>query len=192
MLCSVIQVFLNGTTCRTVECNLGNLITDAMVYSYAINYDGEYWTDAGIAFMQGGGIRASGSIGNISLYDLTTILPYNNTLKLVNMTGEGLLEALEHSVARYTGDRGEFLQMSGIQVRYNVSDPSGHRVKSVKVVCTECGVPTYHQLDTKEYYSVIITDFIYDGGDDYKVFKVSDSLYFHVSDWSLNKRTLTN
>lgn len=151
-----------------------------MVYTHALQYKGEYWTDAGLAFMQGGGIRASGAIGNLTHYDLTTILPFNNTLILVNVTGETIVEALERSVERYTGDRGEFLQMSGIQVRYNLSEPSGHRVKSVKVVCTECSVPTFYKLDLNEHYGLIISDFVYDGGDDFKMFKVSRSVIYHM------------
>lgn len=50
----VSKVFLNGT-CRFNECNLGNFITDAMLYSYASKYEGSHWSDAGTAFLQGGG-----------------------------------------------------------------------------------------------------------------------------------------
>jgi len=51
------KVFLEGgNICRMRECNLGNLVTDAMVYARVVeNKGGEFWTDAPIAFMQGGG-----------------------------------------------------------------------------------------------------------------------------------------
>lgn len=165
------QVFLNGTSCRAFECNLGNLVTDAMVHSNALLYSGQNWTDAGVAFMQGGGIRASAYPGNISRYDLITMFPFNNTLYKINITGDGILAALERSVERYNEGHGEFLQMSGVHVVYDLRKPCGKRVKSVQIVCRDCEVPAYYPLDLKKVYGVIITDFTYDGGDGYTMFK---------------------
>lgn len=50
------QVTLDSN-CRFTECNLGNLIADAMVYVRSMQYNGTdgYWTDAPIALMNGGG-----------------------------------------------------------------------------------------------------------------------------------------
>lgn len=52
------KVFLEGgNICRMRECNLSNLVTDAMIYSRVLeNKGGEFWTDTAIAFMQGGGV----------------------------------------------------------------------------------------------------------------------------------------
>lgn len=45
-----------GNICRLRECNLGNLMADSMVYSRMLeNKGGEYWTDAAIALIPGGG-----------------------------------------------------------------------------------------------------------------------------------------
>lgn len=45
-----------GGVCRLRECNLGNLITDSMVYARVLEEkSGDYWTDAPIALLQGGG-----------------------------------------------------------------------------------------------------------------------------------------
>lgn len=164
---------MNGSSCRAVECNLGNLVTDAMVHVNALQQTGKYWTDAGIAFMQGGGIRSSASVGEISRYDLITMFPFNNTLYKVNVTGEDIRAALERSVERYNRGQGEFLQMSGVHVDYDLSREPGKRVKSVKVVCSDCTVPMYDALDSKKTYNIIITSFTYAGGDGYTMFNVS-------------------
>lgn len=92
-------VFLNGT-CRFNECNLGNFIADSMVFDYARSYKGEYWTDAAIALIQGGGIRTSLDKGNITMYDLATLLPFDSILVTIDVSGAELKEALEHSVSR--------------------------------------------------------------------------------------------
>lgn len=170
------KVFLDGTSCREFECNLGNLVTDAMVYTNAIRYTGKYWTDAGIALMQGGGIRASATIGNITKFDLTTMLPFDNTLLKLNLTGKTLMDVLERSVERYSGDRGEFMQMSGIHVVYNLSRPANHRVVSAHAICSECEVPAYSPLKLNSYYPVIISTFLYKGGDDFSMFKVTNCI----------------
>lgn len=52
------KVYLEGRKnyCRSVECNMGNLITDAMIFSRVLeDQGGNYWTDAAIALHQGGG-----------------------------------------------------------------------------------------------------------------------------------------
>lgn len=52
------DVLLDGL-CRKIECNLGNLITDAMLEEYAIDHKEKHsdsnCSDVAIAFIQGGG-----------------------------------------------------------------------------------------------------------------------------------------
>lgn len=148
------------------------MVTDAMVYTNAVRHTGKYWTDAGIALMQGGGIRASVTIGNITKFDLTTMLPFDNALLKLNVTGKTLMEALERSVERYSGDRGEFLQMSGLQVVYNLTRPANQRVVSAQAICSECEMPAFSPIKLDSYYSVIVSTFIYEGGDDFSMFAV--------------------
>lgn len=174
----VSKVRLDGSECRAVECNVGNMIADANIYTRAIQYEGQYWTDASIAIVQGGGIRASVEAGNMTIFDLKSVLPFNNTLMVVKITGAGLLEAFEHSVTQYNGDRGEFLQLSGARVVYNMTKPVGSRVVSAEVRCSECDVPAYSKLEPTQTYGAVLTNFLYDGGDGFSMFKVC---FFFVS-----------
>lgn len=167
------KVLLDGSECRAMECNLGNMISDALIYTRIQQFNGPRWTDAAIAFVQGGDIRASARVGNITKFDLKTICPFNNTLLVIHVPGRIVKEALERSVEQFTGDRGEFLQMSGVRVVYNMSKPSGERVQSVDVLCADCDVPSYDKLDLDRDYGVILNDFLYNGGDGFSMFKVS-------------------
>lgn len=168
------RVFLNGT-CKFGECNLGNLLTDAMVHAYVSRYRGPFWTDAAMALYNSGGIRTSGSAGNLSSSDLMMIMPFDEDILSVPVTGHELLQVLEHAVHRYsyTIRRGEFLQMSGIRVVYNLTQPSGARVHSVRVLCTKCDVPKYEALDAFRTYKVLINVFMNLGGNGYEVLTVS-------------------
>lgn len=166
------KVHLDGHSCRIEECNLGNLITDAHIYKRVNQYNGTYWTDAAIALLQGGGIRAAFQAGLMTKFDLKSILPFNNTMYVVNITGKVLIDLLEHSVELYNGDRGEFMQMSGLRVIYDMEKMPGHRVVSAEALCAECEIPSYSQVDPNKEYGVVISDFLYNGGDGYSMFAV--------------------
>lgn len=161
--------------CRRGECNLGNFIADALVYNRAKQYQGPYWTDASIAIVNGGGIRATISVGNISRYDLLSILPFENQLMVLNVTGHVLRLALETSVKTYD-QSSEFLQVSGLRVVYNLMNKPGERVQSVEVLCQKCEIPMYEILDINEEYGIIIDSYNYGGGCQFDMYKVSIGL----------------
>lgn len=77
---------------RTHETNLGDLITDALVWGA-----GKNGTKVDAAVTNGGGIRATIKKGDITKKDINTVLPFGNTLSIVKVTGAELLEALEAS-----------------------------------------------------------------------------------------------
>ncbi|XP_062565735.1 protein 5NUC-like [Armigeres subalbatus] len=178
------KVLLDATRCRFEECNIGSMIADSMVTVYTMSYDNssDSWTDAAIAFIQGGGIRASIEAGNITKKDLKTVLPFGNAIILAEVTGETIMQMLERSVYRYNGNSGfgEFLQMSGVHVVYDLSKPPGQRVASVEVLCTRCATPSYGPIYTYDRYKIIISQFLWEGGDGYDMFSGRN---FQVLQW---------
>lgn len=168
------KVYLEGWKCRAIECNLGNLISDSMVFARAKEFVGRGWTDAPIAFVNSGDIRASIQAGNITKYDLKTAFPYDNGLYVMNVTGNLLKRILEHSVELYAGNRGEFLQMSGIRVVFNVTRSANDRITSLEILCSDCAVPKYEKYYMNRIYGIIISSFLYDGHDGFDMIKVSN------------------
>ena len=71
-----------------------------------------------IALMNGGGIRASISKGNITTRQLMAVFPFGNNLVVVTMSGKDIKDMLEQSASLLdecgNGDDGGFLQVSGI------------------------------------------------------------------------------
>jgi len=185
------KVHLEGRKeiCRAEECNLGNLVTDAFVFSRLMeDQGGDFWTDAAISLMQGGGnwdqvvlsvkkqklffstgIRSSiekRSDGSITDSDILSVLPWENDLFMVPMSGKSLRRALEHGAGlRGKDSDGGFLQVSGIHVVFNLKKPEGQRVVSVQVRCAACRVPTYSDLNDTAIYNVVVGEFLLDGGD---------------------------
>lgn len=164
-------VELDSRYCRLEECNLGNLISDAIVDKYASDYTGSGWTDAPIAIIQGGGIRASVAHVirpfNITRGELLAVMPFDGHIVKATVKGEILLSMLEHSIAIYEKIRpkGQFLQFSGIKVTYDLTSKPGHRVRETHIRCASCVVPTYSKLDKNKEYNMLMPNFIAMGGD---------------------------
>ncbi|XP_034477247.1 protein 5NUC-like, partial [Drosophila innubila] len=174
------KVYLEGgKICRVRECNLGNLVADSMVHTRVLeNKGGNYWTDAAIAIILGGGIRSSieqNNQGSITLRDLQDTLPFENSLYLTRIRGQTLRTALERSASLWNTDsNGGFMQFSGIRVEYDFERKEGHRVVSALVRCAECNAPSYSHLNESAFYNVIIPSFLINGGNGYSLVEEHD------------------
>ncbi|XP_014909960.1 5'-nucleotidase [Poecilia latipinna] len=170
-------VFLNASqsACRFQECNLGNLICDAMVDNYTRSFDGEQWSHVSACIMNGGGIRSSIDErtynGSVTLEDLLTVLPFGGTFDLVQLKGSTLRAAFEHGAHRHGSKAGEFLQVSGLRVVLDVSRPAGRRVRSLSILCTRCRVPRYDPVQDAALYTVVLPSYLVTGGDGFNVIK---------------------
>ncbi|XP_018323398.1 protein 5NUC-like [Agrilus planipennis] len=174
------KVLLDGSadSCRVRECNLGNLITDAFVAYFADMYQGSYWTNSPIAVMNGGGVRNSiepnhVNDGNVTMGELLGVAPFDNQVISLTLKGSDLIKTLEIGVRARDGSTsgGEFLQVSGLHVVYDLSQPSGSRVINVKALCGSCKVPTYETVQDDKEYRVVTQSFLTDGGDGHYILK---------------------
>jgi len=136
------------------ESALGNLIADIMREA----------AGAEIAFTNAGGIRAGLDAGPITVGEIFRILPFDNTIVTMYLTGEQVKRALEEG----TSSRG-VVQVSGLKFSCRQADPAGQRVKSIAL---ENGTP----LSPSGRYLVATNDFMASGGDRYATFKEGDTI----------------
>lgn len=134
---------------RGGETNLSNLITDAMLAA----------SGADMAITNGGGIRASIDVGDITMEEIITVLPFGNYVIVKEYTGAQILAALEHGTANYPELAGSFAQVAGVTFTLDLNEEAGKRVKDVKIG----GQP----LDLEKKYKVATNDFMAVGGDGY-------------------------
>ncbi|XP_022098145.1 5'-nucleotidase-like [Acanthaster planci] len=152
--------------CYFTECNMGNLLADAMLGPHLNRTPGS-WSSVAVALTTTGSVKANEvKKGEITTNDLLLNMPYGNTIDVLDLRGRHLLEVLEHSVRRYEagGSAGEFLQTSGLRVSYDVSRPIGDRVLSAHVRCANCDVPSYEPLDMERVYRVAMNSYMAGGG----------------------------
>jgi 5'-nucleotidase/UDP-sugar diphosphatase len=131
------------------ESNVGNLICDAMREA----------AGADIAFQNSGGIRANIPKGKITLEQVYALLPFDNTLIGMELTGRQVLRILEKNTAGGYG----ILQVSGLRAVYDRGKPAGERVVKVEVA----GRP----MEPERLYRIATNDFLAVGGDAYTVFR---------------------
>jgi 5'-nucleotidase/UDP-sugar diphosphatase len=145
---------------RKRESNLGNLIADGMV-----------WKTRGagvqIALQNGGGIRASIPKGSITVGKVYEVLPFGNTLVVMDLKGKEILAALENGVSQWEQGAGRFLQVSGLRYAFDLARPAGSRVVRVEVRTERGFVP----LDLEATYRVVVNSFIAAGGDGFTVLR---------------------
>ena len=154
------DVYLDGqrSSVRTGETNLGNLITDGMLAK------AQELTDATIAITNGGGIRESIDKGPITLGEVLTTMPFGNNLVTLEMTGQEIIDSLEHGVSGVETAEGRFPQVAGLTFSFDEKLPVGERILDVNVK-TKNG---YEDIDPESMYTVATNAFMADGGDGYE------------------------
>ena len=143
---------LDGANVRLQETNLGNLVTDVMR-----NVSG-----ADAAIINGGTIRTSIKQGSIRVSNVYAVVPFDNYIVAIKLTGRQIRDTLEHGVSAIEEEEGRFPQVSGLIFTYDRKGPKGKRVKEVFIA----GKP----LVADKEYTVATNDFLAAGGDGYKAF----------------------
>ncbi|MEK3806132.1 bifunctional 2',3'-cyclic-nucleotide 2'-phosphodiesterase/3'-nucleotidase [Bacillus sp. FSL H8-0547] len=157
---------------RSKETNLGNLIADGML-AKAKEAKG-----AQLAITNGGGIRESINEGDITLGEVLTVMPFGNTLFVLDVTGEQIVAALEHGVSAVEEGKGQFPQVAGVTFAFSKGMPAGERIMNVQVQ-NEDG--SYSPIELNKTYRVATNGFMGAGGDGYDVFKeatYAEDLFF--------------
>ena len=182
------KVELNGDKApgnRNMETNLGDLITDSMVWSVLRAGSIDVPDENVVAITNGGGIRAWIHKGDVSMKDVNTVLPFGNTIAVVYVKGSELLEALEASAAFAPAAVGGFPQIAGMKITINTDKPfdegdlypesTYHRPNSIQRVTIEevNGKP----FDENATYAVISNNFCASGGDTYYAFKAASDQF---------------
>lgn len=146
--------------CRQRECQMGNLVADAMLARVA---------DQGvsIAIQNGGGMRASIDEGPVTMGEVLTVLPFQNTLATFQLSGASVVAALENGVSQLEENAGRFAQVAGLHYTFDPTLPAGARVSNVMVQQDGAWVP----IDPTAIYGVVSNDFMRAGGDGFRMFR---------------------
>jgi len=148
-------------SCRAGECQMGNLVAEAML---------ERVRDQGIqiAIQNGGGLRASIDAGEVTMGEVLTVLPFQNTLSTFQLKGADVVAALENGVSQVEDGAGRFPQVAGLRFSWTPARAPGEgRIIKVEVASAE---GEWTPLDPQATYGVVSNNYMRGGGDGYRVF----------------------
>jgi 2',3'-cyclic-nucleotide 2'-phosphodiesterase (5'-nucleotidase family) len=141
---------------RTQETTFGDLVADAVKAA----------TGADASIVNGGGIRFNRVYPaghKLSRRDILNELPFGNTTVMIEITGAGLLAALENGVSRLPDPSGRFPQIAGMTVEVDLKRPPGNRVVAVMVGA--------EPLRSDRRYKLATNDFMLRGSEGYAMFQ---------------------
>jgi len=150
----------NRDVCRVQECEMGNLVADAML---------ERVRDQGvsIAIMNSGGLRASIDEGEVTMGEVLTVLPFQNTLATFQLSGSDVIAALENGVSQVEEVKGRFPQVAGLKFKWDPAKPAGEG-RIIEVQVDNNG--TWTAIDPAASYGIVSNNYVRGGGDGYDMF----------------------
>ena len=146
--------------CRARECEMGTLVAEAML-------DRARSQGARIAIMNGGGLRAGIGAGPVSMGDIYTVMPFQNTLATFQLKGADVVAALENGASQYEEGAGRFAQVAGLKYTVDPAAERGQRVSEVQVIG---GDGRWIPIEPDTVYGVASNNYMRAGGDGYRVF----------------------
>jgi 2',3'-cyclic-nucleotide 2'-phosphodiesterase/3'-nucleotidase len=123
-----------------------------------------------IAMTNGGGLRRPVPAGEITAGILYEVMPFDNTLYTMKLSGKDIKANIEHGIMNE--DIG-WIQISGVRVVYNPGAEAGNRITSMVL---EDGTP----VEIDGYYTVVTNDFMFTGGDKYNFENAMDGLNTYI------------
>ncbi|MDB6178043.1 bifunctional metallophosphatase/5'-nucleotidase [Paracoccus sp. Z330] len=145
--------------CRARECQMGVLVADAML-------DRVKDQGVSIAITNGGGLRASIDSGPVTMGEVYTVLPFQNTLATFELSGADIVSALENGASQYEEVAGRFSQVAGLQYSVDPAAEAGQRISDVRV--RKDG--EWAAIEPETVYGVVSNNYMRSGGDGYAIF----------------------
>ncbi len=105
---------------RKRETNTGDFVTDAY----------RAVTGADVAIANGGGIRAEIEVGNVTRKMLMDVNAFNNEMCVLEVTGQQLIDVLEHGARECPESLGGFFQVSGVTFEI-------HAYRETPIICDQ-------------------------------------------------------
>lgn len=126
---------------------------------------------ADIAINNAGGCRTDMFGGDFTYEDAYTVLPFDNTMVVLDATGQDIKNVLEDAIANYLdlgGSDGSYPYAAGLKFEVDESKPKGERICCMEINPRLAG--EYTDVDMAKTYKVVANDFIAAGQDGYDSF----------------------
>lgn len=176
------------TISRVQRLGFANETLDNSTILYGESPVGTFTCDSIMSYVISRGLNVSGCLinagaitgpipqGDVSLKELQTIYPYNNSVVVVTLTGEQIIKALDNGVSavgNFTDVNspslpGRFPQVGGLlRFHFNESFPVGRRIVSARLGYYTNETVIDEAIDPCSKYTIVTNDYVAGGGDGY-------------------------
>lgn len=126
--------------------NAGDLVTDAM----------RVYGNTDLAWLNPGSIRKSLPAGEITRGTIVELLPYENYICTINITGAQIYKMINHLIKDLKRDEEKITPVSGIRLSLKEKNKK-YVIEKLEIMDRETG--EYTDIDPKRTYSVATTDY---------------------------------
>jgi NAD pyrophosphatase/5'-nucleotidase NadN len=121
-----------------------------------------------LAIQNAGGVRIDIPAGDITVATAYTLLPFGNTLVVLELTGAQVRQAIEDGVTKALApsgaSTGAWPYLAGARYSVNKENPAGSRVESVEIKDAQ---GNWTAISLQTVYRVVVNNFLATGGDGY-------------------------
>lgn len=135
---------------RYMETNAGDIVTDAY----------RELSGADVAVTNGGGIRNELPAGHLTYGDIISLLPYENNICVVEVTGEEIIDMLESCCQATPQESGDFPQVSGM--KFTIDTSRKPRISDLQIYDKKTSA--YQPVELTKRYSLATIDYCISGG----------------------------
>lgn len=156
-LCTPAETYRNGS-------DISNIVAQAFL---AVT------PTADIGFQNAGGVRINIPMGDITIADAYTLLPFSNTMVVLTLTGQEIIDSLEEGLSNVLdsgGSTGAYPYAAGLRYVVDTSMPRGSRIANVEINPRLAGA--WAPINSGTSYGMVTNDFLAaSGGDGYATLK---------------------
>lgn len=146
------------------------MICDAMLWKMD-----QVGLEADIAILNAGGARIAVPTGDITVGTVYTLMPFGNSLAVLDLSGVQVVAVLEDALSNIFDDgnsNGSFPYTAGLRYTAEAGQSERERVISIEILSPQGWVP----IDPAETYRVVTVAFLARGGDGYETFTGLEAL----------------
>jgi len=165
----LLHIRIPGTHPSGVELPNGSLIAPLVADAFFFEMQQKNLTPD-LVIQNAGGVRIDVPQGEITIETAYTLLPFSNTIYLIEMTGAEVKQVLEDALVNHFdngGSTGSFPYASQIRYTIEVDCPANQRISSLEIRDAD---GNYAPIDPARLYRVGTNSFIASGRDGYTTF----------------------
>ena len=142
---------------RKIQTPLGNFVADAQV-----QYLATHGVTVDFGFINGGHIRTSLPKGDVTRENILSVLPFENYLYVVTLTGSDLISLFNH-IASINQGAGGFPQVSK-EISYTITyDENGMKGEISNILING------EKINPEKNYKIAVSNYLANGGDGYEI-----------------------